>query len=244
MREGDNMRLYTSTGTRKTIEQCNALNIGLLMVDVWRNPDDWPSFAIDNGCYAAYNREEEWDPAPFLKILTRCKKEGRNPDFIVIPDKVADPKSILFSLVWIPVLESMYPEFPRYLAVQNGMSPEQVLEYVDLRKISGIFVGGTMEWKMDTMKGWVMFAHEYGLKCHVGRIGPIKRMMICELAGADSIDSTTWVQNRDGIEHYVGGFNAQTRIEDHPEGVRWMRSAPSACPSSGSPTSSSTSGRD
>lgn len=39
-------------------------------------------------------------------------------------------------------------------------------------------------------------------------------MMICELAGADSIDSTTWVQNKGGIDHYVGGYKAQTRITE------------------------------
>ncbi len=71
-----------------------------------------------------------------------------------------------------------------------------------------------MGWKMDTMKDWVTYAHEYGLKCHVGRIGPIQRMMICELAGADSIDSTTWVQNKGGIDRYVGGYKAQRRITE------------------------------
>jgi len=214
------MRLYTSTGTRKTIAQCNSLNIGLLMVDVWRNPDNWPFFAVDNGCFAAYHRGEDWNPASFMNILSRCKKEGRCPNFIVIPDKPLDSDSLSFSLHWLPVLNAMFPTFPKYLAVQDGMSPKHVRDSVDLSKIKGIFIGGSMDWKLDSMKDWVTFAHEEGLECHVGRIGPIRRMMICELAGADSIDSTTWVQNKGGIDRYVVGYKSQTMIEDHIGGVK------------------------
>ena len=217
MREGDNMRLYTSTGTRKTIAQCNSLNIGLLMVDVWRNPDNWPFFAVDNGCFAAYHRSEKWNPAPFMNILSRCSKEGRVPDFIVIPDKPLDSDSLAFSRHWLPVLKAMFPEFPKYLAVQDGMQPSDLMEMSE--QIDGIFIGGSMSWKMDNMKEWVDYAHSKSIQCHVGRIGPIRRMMICELAGADSIDSTTWVQNRGGIDRYVGGYKAQTMIEEHIGGM-------------------------
>lgn len=208
------MKLYTSTGTRKTINQCNDYNIGLLMVDVWRNPSDWPYFAIDNGCYAAYNRKEEWSPAPFLKILHRCKVENLIPEFIVLPDLVADPSSMFFSRTWLNVLEYMYPEFPRYLAVQNGMTPES-LSVFPIEKIQGFFVGGTMDWKLENMKMWIDYAHELGKDCHVGRIGPVQRMMMCEIAGADSIDSTTWVQRRGGIDRYIGAYNSQTKLDDH-----------------------------
>jgi len=209
------MQLYTSTGTRKLIEKCNARNIGLLMVDNWRDPNKWPFFAVDNGCFAAWHRQEEWNPAPFLNILTKCKQIGHDPEFIVVPDMPLSEQSLDFSKIWLPVLKHKYPSFPRYLAVQDGMTSEDVKPLIS--EISGIFIGGSMEWKMDTMKAWVEFAHAEGLQCHVGRIGPIQRMLICELAGADSIDSTTWVQNKGGIDHYVGGFRAQTRIEDHAE---------------------------
>lgn len=121
MREGDQMRLYTSTGTRKTVEKCNALNIGLLMVDVWRDPTKWPSFAIDNGCFAAYHRNERWNPAPFLKLLHKCHESGYKPDFVVIPDIPLSKDSKDFSSYWLPVLGYMYPTFPLYLAVQDGM---------------------------------------------------------------------------------------------------------------------------
>ena len=207
------MKLYTSTGTIKTIEKCNKYNVGLLMVATWRNPDKWPFFAIDNGCYSAYSRKEEWNASTFLNLLHKCKSEKKKPDFIVIPDMVADTSSLEFSMKWLPVLETMYSEFPRYLAVQDGMTPYSILNKMDVDKINGIFIGGTMEWKLEHIKEWVNFAHEQGLNCHVGRIGPIQRMLICEIAGADSIDSTTWVQVRGGVDKYIGGYKTQTKLE-------------------------------
>lgn len=208
---GGKMKLYTSTGTRKTIEQCNIMNVGLLMVDKWRNPDEWPYFAVDNGCFAAFNRGEEWDPSPFLRILARCKAEDREPDFIVIPDKPLSEDSLEFSKTWGPVLSKMYPGFPLYLAVQDGTECDDLLGIIE--DIDGIFVGGSIDWKMETMAKWAIFAHERGLQCHVGRIGPVQRMILAELAGADSIDSTTWVQNKGGMTRYVKAYKDQTILE-------------------------------
>lgn len=205
------MKLYTSTGTKKSIQRLNELNVGLLMVNVYRNPDNWPYFAVDNGCYSAFNQKEDWNAGPFLNILNKLVKESRIPDWIVIPDKPTDPSSLDFSMAWLPILERMYPTFPKYLAVQDGMSFDSVDSIVD--RIDGIFIGGSMDWKLDNMKGWVEYAHSHDIQCHVGRIGPIQRMILCELAGADSIDSTTWVQVRGGVDKYVNGFKTQTLLE-------------------------------
>ena len=208
----DAMRLYTSTGTRRSIETLNAMNVGLLMSEVWRDPGKWPCFALDNGCYAAFSHGAEWDPSTFLRHLSRCRDKGLRPDFVVIPDRPLSKDSLDFSKKWYPVLKTMYPDFPYYLAVQDGMAPEDV---EDIDGIQGIFVGGSMDWKLESMKAWIDYAHSRGMGCHVGRIGPIQRMLMCELAGADSIDSTTWVQRRGGIEKYIGGYMAQTKIEEH-----------------------------
>lgn len=207
------MKLYTSTGTRRTIEQCNLLDVGLLMVADWRNPDDWPFYAVDNGCFSAYKRGVEWEPSTFLRILDRCKAEGRIPDFVVIPDKVASPDSLDFSARWVERLRQSYPDFRLYLAVQDGTTPDDVDEFDRVHGIDGLFVGGTMGWKLETMPMWCKYAHGKGMECHVGRIGPIRRMLMAEWAGADSIDSTTWVQRKGALERYVSGYRAQSRLE-------------------------------
>ena len=68
---------------------------------------------------------------------------------------------------------------------------------------AGIFVGGSTQWKLETMRQWVELAH--GLKCgvHVGRIGSPDKMVLAHLAGVDSIDSTTWVQRNGSLEHHI-----------------------------------------
>lgn len=206
------MKIYTSTGTRSTIDECNRRGIGLMMVSDWRDPDRWPYFAIDNGCYSAYSRGVEWDSTPFIKHLDRCLVEGRIPDFIVIPDKVASKDSLEFSSEWAPTLREKYPSFPTYLPVQDGMTISEVQSFMETYPIDGLFVGGSMDWKLETMRDWVFFAHSNGLRCHVGRIGPVRRMFMAELAGADSIDSTTWVQRKGALRRYMDWFSEQTHI--------------------------------
>ena len=206
------MKIYTSTGTIKTIEECNLRGIGLMMVADWRDPDRWPYFAVDNGCYSAYSRGVEWDPKPFFRHLERCLDRGYKPDFIVLPDKVASKDSLEFSGKWHPVLTTKYPAFPVYLPVQDGMELEDVERFYSTHMIDGIFIGGSMAWKLETMKTWATWAHDRGLKCHVGRIGPVRCMIMAELAGADSIDSTTWVQRRGALSRYMDAFEQQTTL--------------------------------
>ena len=58
------------------------------------------------------------------------------------------------------------------------------------------------------MRQWAEFAHKYGMDCHVGRICPVDRMVEADLAGADSIDSTTWVQRNGCLRHHVEAYRA------------------------------------
>lgn len=208
------MLLLTSTGTRETIAKCRGYGVGLMMVNQWRNPNDWVCYAIDNGCYSAYAQGIDWQPTQFFKLLEKSKSFGK-PKFIVIPDKVADRSSIEFSKIWIPILKALYPDYPKYLPVQDGMTENDVMSVLD--DIDGIFVGGSMDWKLETMSNWCKFAHEHGKSCHIGRIGNMRKMFIAELCGADSIDSTTWVQVKGGIDHYIGSYKAQTMIDNHLE---------------------------
>lgn len=73
----------------------------------------------------------------------------------------------------------------------------------ELLSVDGIFVGGSIAWKLDTMSSWAKLAHRLGIGCHVGRIGTPGRMILAHLAGVDSIDSTTWVQRNGCLEHHI-----------------------------------------
>lgn len=54
---------------------------------------------------------------------------------------------------------------------------------------SGIFVGGSLPWKLETGAQWVREAHARHLPCHIGRVGTAKRVRWAKASGADSIDS-------------------------------------------------------
>ena len=203
------MKLYTAGSTRANREACIRLGVGLLIVDHWRDPTAYPYFAIDNGCYSAWSRGIPWDPAPFLKNLTKCRELGLKPDFAVIPDIVAGGQaSVERSADWARVLRREYPDIPLYFAVQDGMT-----EYDVPDGIAGIFVGGSTEYKLATMNAWAKLAHRLGIGIHVGRIGTPGRMVLAHLAGVDSIDSTTWVQRNGCLEHHVKEYREKVGAE-------------------------------
>jgi len=193
------MRLYTAGSTIANREACQRLGVGLLIVDHWRDPSQYPYFAIDNGCYSAYARGKAWDPAPFMHNLHKARKLGLKPDFAVLPDIVAGGRaSAEKSMAWLGVLRQEYPEVPFYMAVQDGMTPDDLPE-----GISGIFVGGSTAWKLETMREWAKTGHARNMPVHVGRIGAPDKMVLAHLAGIDSIDSTTWVQRNGALEHHI-----------------------------------------
>ena len=201
------MKLYTTTGTVKLRERCNDLDVGLMMVNHWRNPEQWSYFAIDNGCYSAFAQKKQWTPKEFLNILYKCRMLGLIPDFVIIPDIVAGGKeSLRKSEIWGEMLNYEFPEYPLYLAVQDGITIEDVDQSPVTELIDGIFVGGSMDWKIEHIAYWVGYAHTHGLRCHIGRIGTLDRMMKAKLEGADSIDSTSWVQNKGWMETRVAAY--------------------------------------
>lgn len=202
------MKLYTAGGSIKNREECADLGVGLMMCDGWRDPSDYPFFAVDNGAYSAWSQGRPWDPSTFLKILHRCAEKGMTPDFAVLPDIVGGGiLSLKRSRDWLHALRGLYP-FRYALAVQNGMEPFDDTILTGMGGVRVIFVGGTLEWKLATMGRWAEFAHKHGLECHVGRIGPVDRMIKADLAGADSIDSTTWVQRNGCLRHHVEAYRS------------------------------------
>jgi hypothetical protein len=216
------MRLYTAGGSKANRQVCKELGVGLMMCDGWRDPSDYPFFAVDNGAYSAWSQGKRWDPSTFLRILHRCEEERRIPEFAVLPDIVGGgAESLNLSLSWRETLDATFPRmgFKWALAVQDGMDADMVRRIAgawgQLDRVSVIFVGGTMEWKLATMREWADFAHGHGMTCHVGRMGTVERMLMADAAGADSIDSTTWVQRNGCLRHHVMEYRARTVLEDY-----------------------------
>lgn len=139
--------------------------------------------------------------SPVSKTRGRKRREGFGsaPDFGVCPDIVCGGmESLRFSLAWIERL-MMTPSFPWYLAVQDGMTTSSVAEAweeaIEVESpFGGIFVGGSLPWKYETSATWVRFAHERGVKCHIGRVSSVDRLKWAEVIGADSVDSSAFGQ--------------------------------------------------
>lgn len=193
------MKIYQgNAGSKVIVSWCQDNGYGILISPGWwKTPSRYPYYCLDNGAFPAWTNGKHWDEALFLKFVDKAINAEIPPDFIVCPDKVAEgAESLAFSMEWLDKL----PKGPRYyLAVQDGMTKESVESVI--RSFAGLFVGGTMDWKLRTSEKWVDLAHEYLRPCHIGRVGPWDRILWAARIGADSIDSTTWTRFQDRRYH-------------------------------------------
>ena len=100
-----------------------------------------------------------------------------------------------------------------YLAVQDGIRTSDITPEI-ISKFSGIFVGGTIEWKWRMAERWVDFAHSRIMKCHIGRCGSIDKLITADRIGADSVDSSSFARNDSWhiIDQYNDYKSGKTRL--------------------------------
>lgn len=176
----------------------NHEKLGLMFTPYDYNKKWIGSYALDNGAFSNFVNGTCFDCLSFFKLLEKFK----NPDFVVIPDIVAGgKKSLEFSIYWRKYLPDNYKW---YFAIQDGMTdlPESILE-----KINGIFIGGSIEWKLKNGEYWVNFAHQHGLKAHVGRIGTMRNLMWAKKINADSVDSSNFTQHKKNWNELLNFIN-------------------------------------
>ena len=141
-------------------------------------------WALDNGAFGDWRAGRPFDAEQFRAALTATQSCTR-PDWVAVPDRVAAGRdSLSLSLQWVD--ECARYAAP-YLVVQDGMSEADVLAAIE--PFAGLFVGGTLQWKLATSASWVRLAHEHGRQLHIGRVGTPKRVAWARRIGADSIDS-------------------------------------------------------
>lgn len=142
----------------------------------------------DNGAYGCWRKGLEFDETRFRKMISRATTEWSAPVFGVLPDIVAGGlESLSYSLSWV----GCFPSWRWYLAVQDGMTPDDVAPYLDM--VDGIFVGGTLRFK-ETASQWV----QLGLPVHFGRAGVRQRLEFAFHSGCVSADSAfpLWTMER------------------------------------------------
>lgn len=177
-----------------------------------RRLDAW---AYDNGAFEDWRHTRPFDGDAFEDDLASIEAMACKPRFIITPDVVAGGlDSLRFSLTWIKDCRQVASS---YLAVQDGMTETDVAPH--LGSFDGIFVGGSLGWKLSTGAAWVRFAHRAGKPCHIGRVGTVRRIAWARDIGADSIDSclpmwsTRKLGNFEGILRQAPLF-APDRMED------------------------------
>lgn len=185
------MKVYiVSTGAIRYHEFMRKNHLRMLhLSNAWRNPIDGIPYAVDNGAFHSWLNNMDFNEKQFMQTLSKINKLPIKPDFVICPDIVAEgSKSLEFSIKWA----KNHPRDDYYLAVQDGITTQRVAK--SMNGFKGIFVGGTMGWKLSTSETWTNLAHQLGLECHIGRIGTLRRLLWARRIGADSIDSSTFVQ--------------------------------------------------
>lgn len=189
------------TSSRKLVAELTSLGIGEAV-----QPDEFPPkrtpWFLDNGAFKLWKNQLPFDGDSFLSIVERAASHAHRPDFIVVPDLVADSRSLEYSLRWIPRLEGAGR---LALVVQDGMTEEDVSRAVP-SSVGVLFVGGTAQWKLDTSERWTSLAHRTGLRCHVGRVGSKRRAQWAREVGVDSIDSCTPLFSADNLRRWLSGL--------------------------------------
>lgn len=137
-------------------------------------------WALDNGAFRAWRAGKEPDFAQFEQALG----QAGDADFVVAPDlPAAGEASLALSLSWASKIHQK-----AYLAAQDGMSLAAI--EAALPHFAGLFVGGTLFWKLKHGPALVELAHRLGKPCHIGRCGTARRIRWAHAIGADSIDSS------------------------------------------------------
>jgi hypothetical protein len=170
-------------------------NLAALLAANWRilitpgkhkEPPKGFRFAIDNGAWGAFKNNLPFNWEGFADLV---ENHGGGADFIIVPDVVCKPKeSMELSLAWLDKLKHYRLIL---FALQDGMLPEDIGSLLERHKNMGLFLGGSTEWKLKTLYSWGMVAHAFRRYYHVGRVNTVRRIRLCQEAGAQSFDGTS-----------------------------------------------------
>jgi hypothetical protein len=188
------------TRARNLLALCRAEGVGQIIVRGrlrGRRLDLW---AYDNGAFEDWRNAKPFDSEMFEADLATIDAMEVKPRFCVLPDVVQGGlESLRLSTSWL----DRKPRQDWYLAVQDGMVPADVpwgAAFV------GIFVGGSLDWKLKSGAEWVRAAHEHGMPCHIGRVGTKRRVMWAKQVGADSIDSCLPMWSKENARAFFGAL--------------------------------------
>jgi hypothetical protein len=185
-----------STGTKTTLADLRTRGWRLLISAGGSWNHHGFQYAADNGAWKAWQEfkaGKRATPEPDLsRFQALVQRLGGGADFIVIPDIVAGGlSSWALTRHWLRELrrDCRLRQVKLLMAVQDGMTPDLVQRFVCER--IGLFVGGSTEWKLATLRTWAELARRRDAWCHVGRVNTARRIRACEEAGVTSWDGAS-----------------------------------------------------
>lgn len=201
------------TRSRRLIAKLVELGIGECTNRGEYPPRRSPWF-LDNGAFSDWRSGRDFDDEEFWFELILALASSNPPAFVVCPDRVATGlASLAFSLRWLDECESRLRVLgehvelavPRwYFVTQDGMTADDVRAVAP--RFAGLFVGGSLPWKLQTGAAWVQLAHELEMPCHIGRVGTVKRVRWAQRIGADSIDSSLPLWSSAKLDGFVAAL--------------------------------------
>jgi hypothetical protein len=196
------MAYVGQTRSRTLIARLERVGIGECVVRGELPPRRPDRFFHDNGAYRDWRAGRAFNITRWTRDMRWMNYRGLVPDFVVVPDIVAGGRASLdFSHAWrVEVPE----HFAAYLAVQDGMTREDVATQLD--RYDGLFVGGTLAWKLATAGMWVELAHARGKRCHVGRVGTPARVRWARMLGVNSIDSCLPLRHAEHLDAFLAAL--------------------------------------
>ena len=147
-------------------------------------------WGFDNGAWSAFAQGEDFPSDKFVRRMSRARNvETQSPILAALPDVVGCGMATLAqSEQWLSSGE-LVPSWPWFLVAQDGMCPVRALRLIKAYNVSGIFLGGTDEFKKQSAF-WCHFAHTHSIGFHYGRCNRETWLRDAIRIGADSIDTT------------------------------------------------------
>ena len=202
--------LTGDTRSSRIVEELRKHGIGRMFIEKPIKPYPSEKWGFDNGAFGDYLQGKTFDSDRYKRSLERAVRiaeEYHPPYLAVLPDVVGGgSKSLELSLNWLE-RELRHIPFNWYLAVQDGMNLEEIeLALKSYPQISGVFLGGTDEFKKTAPK-WSSLAHKYGRKFHYARAGSIKKIREAIRARADSLDSALPLWTNQKLNRFLKALN-------------------------------------
>lgn len=167
-----------------------------LEADVWQedelcDTDEPLQVMLDNGAFPAFRDGIDLSMGEQLDSLHAGLELFPDAAWVVAPDIVAEPhRSWARTVASLTELE-VYGLHRVLIPFQNGQDVERVAGLA--KEIgSGVFVGGTVDWKLDAVKE----LENLDVYVHVGRVTKDAQMAWCARFGVNSIDSSSFLRRQ------------------------------------------------